>query len=114
MNCWALLPDNPPWDSSHVLASSKSSSSGISIMITLRQCLYDILEFLFIGSAEVNSHAETIYQRQLLLYGITGVHILSGLLLVTVVLADEMAAVGSSIDQDVLRLFLQTTLDDSL
>ena len=83
-------------------------------MIALRQSLHDILEFLFVGSTEINGHAETVYQRQLLLYGIAGVNILSGLLLVTVVLADEMATVGSSIDQDVLRLFLQTTLDDSL
>ena len=83
-------------------------------MITLRQCLYDILEFLFIGSAEVNSHAETIYQRQLLLYGITGVHILADLFLVTVIFADEMTAVGCRIDQNILRLFLQSALDDCL
>ena len=83
-------------------------------MITLRQCLYDILEFLFIGSTEVNRHAETIYQRQLLLYGITGVHILTGLFLVAVILTDEMTTVGCRIDQNILRLFLQSALDDCL
>ena len=88
--------------------------------VSVRQSLYDALELLLVGGTEINGDAEAIYQGQLLLHSIAGVHVLPDvrkmavLVFVAVVLTDEMTAVGCGVNQHILRLLLQPALNDGL
>ena len=84
--------------------------------VTLCQSRNNVLEFLLVWRPEIDAHAKAVNQGKLLLYGIGGmqIFIICYLKLVSGFLAHKMTPVAGCIDQNVVRLFLQATLDHSL
>ena len=81
--------------------------------IALCKCSNNILEFLLVGCTEINPHAKTVNQGELLLHSIGGmqIFIVCHLQLIPGFLPNKMTSVAGCIDQDVVRLFLKTALD---
>ena len=78
----------------------------------VRQGFHDPAKLPLIRRSEIDGHAETGYKRQLFLHRIVGMQLLIPLLLIPEALPDQMPAVGGGIDEDVIRLLLQPSLDD--
>ena len=60
----------------------------------LSQRLHDLLKLRLVRRAEINGHAEAVYQGQLFLNGIVGMQILVPLLFIAEILPDQMSSVG--------------------
>ena len=71
----------------------------------------DLLEFFFVRGSEVNRNAEPGHERKLLLNRIIRMKIAVQLLVVTEAFLDQMAPVRRRINQDIVRLLLQSTLN---
>ena len=80
------------------------------------QLLHNIEVLLLGGLGVIDGNTETVDQRQLLLYRIGMMSVVGIILIVAVIpaLLNEVAPVGGSIDQNILRLRLHAALDDCL
>ena len=79
-------------------------------------CQYadDVLELFFVGRTEENTHAKAVNQGQFLLHGIGRMQVVPAFFFVAEFFTYQVAAVGSGIDQNVFRLFLQSAFDHCL
>ena len=76
--------------------------------------LYDLPELRLVRRAEIDRNAEAVNQGKLLLHRIVGVKLVVPLLFVAEFFPDQVPSVGGGVDQHVVRLLLQSALDDRL
>ena len=87
-----------------------------NLRIALRKLCHDPEVFLLGRLGEADGHAEAGHQGQLFLHGIRAVHtvVLLHVAAVAPGLPDDVAPVGGSVDQHIVRLRLHAALDDRL
>ena len=83
--------------------------------VPFHQGVHDVEELLVIGLEVADGDAEAVGQGHLLLHGVVAVHVVGGHVgLIPPGLPHQMTAVGGGVDHHVLRLRLQSALDDGL
>ena len=82
--------------------------------VTVCQSLYNVLELLFIRRSKENGYPKPGNERQLFLYGISGMQVFSPVILVGKAFLNQVSAVRGCIDQNILRLLFKTSFDHCL
>ena len=80
--------------------------------ISIGQSEYDLLELFLAGRTKVNGHAKTIYQRKLFLYSIIGMQIVIPVGFIAEFLTNQMTAVGSGVDQNIVWFPFQSPFNN--
>ena len=82
--------------------------------VSLCQLTDDLLEFLLGRFSKIYGDAEPCHKGKFLLHRVVCVQLFVSLLLVPEALPDQMAAVRGGVDEHIVRLSLQSALDDRL